>query len=102
MPQERAERIAESVETLPETLVLQVQPVGPAMPAPVAPAPPTLDAAFMVLCQALALALAEDIPGQAHADEIQGWYANGGSNIVVAWQHAVMLLERVLGAKLGG
>ena len=75
------------------------------VPAPAAVAvafpvtvPPTLEDAFYLLCEALCPHLEDNLPAQVHAQEIQGWHANG--NVTVAWQHAVQLLEQVLGQKL--
>lgn len=62
------------------------------------PAPPTMDEAFHTLCRAMAVRLDENEPARLHCDDIRGWYANG--NHVVAWTHAVQLLEGVLGATL--
>ena len=60
---------------------------------------PTLAEAFTMLCQALSAQLEDDLPAQLHCDEIQGWHANGNEG--VAWQHAVQMLERVVGVKMG-
>jgi len=61
---------------------------------------PTLDAAFVLLCQAMIVRLEDDLPAQLHAEEIMGWHANG--NTGVAWAHAVLLLEQVIGVRLRG
>ena len=60
---------------------------------------PTLHSAFYSVCQALESALSDDIELLEHAKNIQGWHDNG--NVVIAWQHAVRLLEKALGAKMG-
>ena len=70
-------------------------PVSVAVALPVSP---TLQDAFTTLCCALEPLLEESLPDQTHAQEIQGWYANG--NHVISWAHAVQLLEQVLGQKL--
>jgi len=59
---------------------------------------PTLAQAFATLCQALMPLLDEDMVSQCHCADIQGWHADGTT--VVAWQHAIRLLEGVLGQRL--
>lgn len=59
---------------------------------------PSFDEAFMMLGKALVHHFADNIPAQLHAEEIQIWHING--NHVVAWQHAIQLLEQALDAKL--
>jgi len=61
---------------------------------------PTLDVAFVLLCQAMIVRLEDDLPAQLHAEEIMGWHANG--NTGVAWAHAILLLEQVIGVRLRG
>jgi hypothetical protein len=68
--------------------------------APVRHQEASLDAAFMLLCQAMVAELEDDLPGSIHAEEIMGWYTNGNTDI--AWQHAVMLLETTIGVRLRG
>lgn len=75
--------------------------VPPELEAPVVvPEPPTLDDAFTVLCQAMVARLDDNLPAQVHAQEVQAWFANGPANHRAAWQHAVWLLEQVLGYAL--
>ena len=64
-----------------------------------APVPVTMEYAFHQLCMALEGCCEDSIPDQMRCQEIRGWYANG--NVPVAWQAAVVLLEQVLGVKLG-
>ena len=64
----------------------------------VAPAPPALAEAFHLLCAAMLPYLEEDVPAQMKCEEIQAWHTNG--NTAMAWTHAFMLLEGILGATL--
>ena len=66
------------------------------------PAAPTttLDEAFMLLCRGMIEKLEDDVPAQLHVEEMQGWYTNG--NVAVAWAHAILVLEQVLGVPLRG
>ena len=59
-----------------------------------------LDEAFMLLCRGMIERLEDDVPAQLHVEEIQGWYSNG--NVAVAWAHAILVLEQVLGVPLRG
>ena len=85
------------LDATPATITLQVVPV-----TPVSRTVATLDAAFMLLCEAMVVALDanDDLPGVMHAEEIMGWYQNG--NTAIAWQHAVLLLETAIGVPLRG
>lgn len=67
-------------------------------PMAIAMAAPTLDEAFHTLCMAMAPLCGDDLVRQRHCAEIRGWLMNG--NTLVAWQHAVMLLEGLLGSRL--
>lgn len=60
-----------------------------------------MEQAFMTLCRAMVEQL-EDLPSQLHAEEIMGWYQNGGDNIPIAWQHCVLLLEQATGVRVRG
>lgn len=89
--------------TKPERLVTDAMTAPhetpePETPASVPLAPPTLDEAFHTLCQALYPLLDEDLPRQMRSEEIRGWYQDG--NHAIAWTHAMMLLESVLGVRL--
>lgn len=59
---------------------------------------PSLDEAFHTLCRALYPLLADDMPAQMHSNDIRAIYADG--NHFVAWRHAILLLEQVLGQKV--
>ena len=68
---------------------------------------PTLRDAFFTLCAALEAHLIEDnLTTYQHCREVQAWMVNAGEDAsgkaqaVLAWRHAVMLLEEVLGQKL--
>ena len=70
-------------------------------------AAPTLRDAFFTLCAALEAHLIEDnLTTYQHCREVQAWMVNAGEDAsgkaqaVLAWRHAVMLLEEVLGQKL--
>ena len=67
---------------------------------PGAPPTTTLDEAFMLLCRGMIEQLEDDVPAQLHVEEMQGWYTNG--NVAVAWAHAILVLEQVLGVPLRG
>ena len=90
-----AEAVQDTDAASPDAYTVTVVPVGPITSTTDA----TLDSAFMMLCDALKTHLDDDLPAQLHCDEIQGWYANGNHGI--AWAHAVQILERVVGAKMG-
>ena len=90
---EFATEIQTPIATTAPATTIAVVPVGTPTP------PPTLHSAFYTFCQALENSLAEDAERLEHAVNIQGWHDNG--NVVIAWQHAVKLLEHVLGAKMG-
>ncbi len=62
--------------------------------------PPTLGGAFFMLCEAMLPLLEDDLPEQLHVEQIMGFYANG--NHAVAWTHAVLILEKVIGVPLRG
>lgn len=95
MPRTRSDD-SEVPEETPQDVVLQIVPVGPAAPAQV----PTLDEAFVALCQAMSARLEENVPAQMHVEEIMGWHADG--NHAVAWAHAILVLEQVLNVPLRG
>ena len=67
---------------------------------------PTLEEAFFTLCAALSGRLDDNLTAWDHAQEIQAWMVNAGDDPGgkaqqhLAWQHAVMLLEQVLGQSL--
>ena len=82
---------------MPDPSVEESSSIEAEMPAETEP---TLDAAFVLLCQAMIARLEEDLPAQLHAEEIMGWHANG--NVGVAWAHAILLLEQVIGVRLRG
>ncbi|HEY5867085.1 MAG TPA: hypothetical protein VI542_16305 [Candidatus Tectomicrobia bacterium] len=84
----------ENLGTGEEGRTVDVVPVGPITSTAAA----TLDGAFTLLCEALKARLEDDLPAQLHCDEIQGFYANG--NHTIAWGHAILHLEQVLGAPL--
>jgi len=44
--------------------------------------------------------LEDDLPSQLHVEEILGWHANG--NVGIAWAHAILILEQVIGVRLRG
>ena len=90
---EFATEIQTPIATTAPATTIAVVPVGTPTP------PPTLHSAFYTFCQALETSLTDDAELLAHAVNIQGWHDNG--NVVIAWQHAVKLLEHVLGAKMG-
>lgn len=73
----------------------------PPKKAAVAPAVVTLHDAFYLLCNAMLPLLEDNLPAYMHCQEIQGWMTDGGTNGPIAWQHAVQVLEGVLGVKLG-
>lgn len=75
-----------------------VQPEARISLEPVPTPIPTLDDAFMTLCMAMEPRLDENMPALMHCQEIQGWFQNG--NYQIAWQHAIQLLEGVLGVPL--
>ena len=80
----------------------QTVPSAQVVPAPAAP---SLSTAFTVLCQAIDGHLTENQTLSGHCDEIQAWHANAGGdeqheNSIMAWRHAVQLLEGVLGHRL--
>jgi hypothetical protein len=91
----KSAEIQSPIATIAPTTTIAVIPVGTPVP------PPTLHTAFYTFCQALEASLTneEDAELLAHAGNIQGWHDNG--NVVIAWQHAVKLLEHVLGAPMG-
>lgn len=86
------------------------QAVAVDVPAPhvagAADTAPTLTDAFYLLCTAMAAQLVENVPDWQHAQEIQAWMQNAGEDAngtlqkLMAWRHAVQLLERVLGHSL--
>ncbi len=73
---------------------VMLQPDPPLQPMTVVP--PTMDMAFMTLCQAMDPCFEDRIPEQIRCQEIMGWYDNG--NHLAAWKEAVRLLEQVIGS----
>ena len=61
--------------------------------------PPTLSDAFHTLCYAMMPLLEDNQPSLIHCQEIMAWHADG--NVHVAMQHAVQILEEVMGVRLG-
>lgn len=82
-------------ESLPQAPVMVSMEPQPLLPPSLQP---SLHEAFMCLCAAMEPYLEESLPDLLHCQEIQGWKANGNDH--VAWQHAIQLLEQVLGQKL--
>jgi hypothetical protein len=72
----------------------------PAVDVPVEAVRPTLKDAFYVLCTALEDTFEDNLADQLHANEIQRWMDDGGTNAPIAWKHAALLLERALGHDL--
>ena len=74
----------------------------------VAPDASPLTTVFYALCVALhdALEAEDNLPAALHADDIQGWMTDAGTDVaghaqqITAWRHAVGLLEQVLGERL--
>ena len=83
------EASATSYETVPPAFA-----TGPVS----AQEPPTLGDAFRVLCEAMIPHLEDNVPAQLKCEEIQIWHANG--NHAVAWTHAILLLEGILGVSI--
>lgn len=61
-------------------------------------APPTLEDAFRILCEAMMPHLEDNVPAYSHCLEIQRWHADG--NHAIAFRHAIHLLEGILGVDL--
>lgn len=96
----RHPRGVRAIEADEEDVTIDIVPVGSAGRDP---EPPSMDEAFETLCLALHEKLQEDLPAQMHVEEIMAWYSNGlanGPNAPVCWQHAVALLEQVLGVRM--
>lgn len=65
-------------------------------------AAPTLSTAFTTLCAAVQGHMEDNAVLANHCNEIQAWHANSGgdefhSNSILAWRHAISMLEEVLG-----
>ena len=92
--------VASDASAIPEGMIeTPVVEVSPVASAPREESAPTLDDAFHTLCRALYPLLEDDMPAQMHSNEIRAIYTDGNHGI--AWTHAVMLLEQVLGARIG-